>query len=31
MAEFKDIFANEIQDAMYRPCFVEGKKALFHR
>ena len=31
MAKFQDIFAKEIQDAMYRPCFVDGKKALFHR
>lgn len=23
--------ATEIQNAMYRPCFVDGKKALFHR
>lgn len=23
--------ATEIQNVMYRPCFVDGKKALFHR
>lgn len=27
----KDQEATEIQNAMYRPCFVDGKKALFHR
>lgn len=31
MAKFQDMFATEIQNAMYRPCFVDGKKALFHR
>lgn len=31
MAKFQDMFATKIQNAMYRPCFVDGKKALFHR
>lgn len=31
MPKSRDMFTIEIQNAMYRPCFVDGRKALFHR